>query len=62
MDNTAKKIDLSQPTLHHYLVKAGVRENLDFAMGIKMNPEMTPRKWQVSGLNQALCRKRPRSK
>ena len=54
MDNTAKKIDLSQPTLHHYLVKAGVRENLDFAMGIKMNPEMTPRKWQVSGLNQAL--------
>lgn len=54
MNNTAEKFDLSQPTLHHYFVKAGVRENLPFAMKIRMNPDKSPWKWQVTGLNQAL--------
>ena len=42
-------------TLQHYLVQAGVRENLPFAKHIVMNPEMIPMKHQVTGLNQTLA-------
>ena len=42
-------------TLQHYLVRAGVRENLPFAKAIIMNPEKTPMKHQVTGLNQVLA-------
>lgn len=44
-----------QMTLQHYFVQAGVRDELEFAKSIVMNPEMPPMKHQISGLNQTLA-------
>jgi SNF2 family DNA or RNA helicase len=53
--NTAAAALQPTMTLQHYLVQAGVREELPFARAIVMNPEMIPMKHQVTGLNQTLA-------
>jgi SNF2 family DNA or RNA helicase len=55
MNNTTTAMKLPDMTLQHFLVRAGVRENLPFAQGIVMNPAMVPMKHQVTGLNQVLA-------
>jgi SNF2 family DNA or RNA helicase len=53
--NTTTAMREPELTLQHYLVQAGVRENLPFAKRIKMNPGMVPMRHQVTGLNQVLA-------